>query len=99
MPKALHPLDVLVRPLITEKATRLGGENKYAFEVQRHANKTLVKEAVEKGFDVKVTAVNIINMKGKPRRVRGNRIRHRQDWKKAVVTLAEGYKLELFEGV
>ncbi len=99
MPKELHPLDVLVRPLITEKATRLGGENKYAFEVQRHANKALVKQAVEKGFDVKVAAVNIINVRGKPRRVRGNRIKHTPDWKKAVVTLAEGYKLELFEGI
>lgn len=100
MAKQLHPLDILVRPLITEKATtRLGGENKYAFQVQRHANKVQIKEAVEKGFEVKVTQVNVINMRGKPHRVRGNRTKHRPDWKKAVVTLAEGHKLELFEGV
>jgi large subunit ribosomal protein L23 len=99
MPTAPHTLDVIVRPLITEKATRLGGENKYAFEVRKHANKSQVKEAVEKGFDVKVTAVNVMIMKGKPFRVRGNRIKHGPDWKKAVVTLAAGDKLELFEGV
>jgi large subunit ribosomal protein L23 len=99
MAKALNPLSVLVRPLITEKATRLHGENKYAFEVQAHANKTQVKEAVEKGFEVKVTAVNIMVMKGKPYRARGNRINHRGDWKKAVVTLAPDNKLEIFEGM
>ncbi len=99
MPKALHRLEVLVRPMITEKATRLGGENKYAFQVRNHANKVQIKEAVEKGFNVKVAAVNVMNMKGKPQRVRGNRIKHSSDWKKAVVTLAAGDKLELFEGV
>ncbi len=97
--KALNPLSVLVRPLITEKATRLHGENKYAFEVQAHSNKAQVKEAVEKGFNVKVTAVNVMKMKGKPYRVRGNRIKHKGDWKKAVVTLAPDDKLELFEGM
>jgi large subunit ribosomal protein L23 len=99
MPRAPHSLDVIIRPLITEKATRLGGENKYAFAVRSHANKTQIKEAVEKGFEVKVTAVNVMIMKGKPFRVRGNRIKHQPDWKKAVVTLAAGDKLELFEGV
>jgi large subunit ribosomal protein L23 len=99
MPNALHSLDVIIRPLITEKATRLGGENKYAFAVRKHANKTQIKEAVEKGFNVKVTGVNVMVMKGKPFRVRGNRIKHQPDWKKAVVTLAASDKLELFEGV
>ncbi len=99
MPKALDPLAVVVRPMITEKATRLGGENKYAFEVHRQANKVQIKDAVEKGFDVKVVHVNVMNVKGKPKRVRGNRIKHAPDWKKAVVTLAAGDKLELFEGM
>jgi large subunit ribosomal protein L23 len=99
MPKAPHALDVVLRPMITEKATRLAGDNKYAFEVRVHANKVQIKEAVEKGFNVKVQAVNVINMKGKPHRVRGNRIKHRPDWKKAVVTLVPGDKIELFEGV
>ena len=99
MSKTTHPLEVIVRPLITEKATRLGGENKYAFEVRRQVNKVQVKEAVEKAFNVRVEAVNVMNMKGKPVRARGGRIKHRPDWKKAVVTLAEGDKLELFEGI
>ena len=99
MAKQLHALDVVLRPMITEKATRLGGENKYVFEVRREANKTQIKEAVEKGFDVKVMDVNVMIMKGKPRRIRGNRIKHRPDWKKAVVMLAAGEKIELFEGI
>ena len=99
MPKELHPLTVVVRPLITEKATRLGGEGKYTFEVRRNANKRQIKEAVEKGFDVKVERVNVMTMKGKPRRVLGNRIKRSPAWKKAVVTLVAGDKIELFEGV
>jgi large subunit ribosomal protein L23 len=99
MPKALNPHSVLMRPLITEKATRLHGENKYAFEVQKHANKPQIKEAIEKGFDVKVTAVNVMTMKGKSHRVRGNHIKPGADWKKAIVTLAPDDKLELFEGM
>ncbi|HLC28248.1 MAG TPA: 50S ribosomal protein L23 [Dehalococcoidia bacterium] len=99
MAKQMHALTVVLRPMITEKATRLGGENKYMFEVRRAANKIQIKEAVEKGFDVKVTDVNVMVIKGKPHRVRGNRIIHRPDWKKAVVTLAPGEKIELFEGI
>ncbi len=99
MVKALNPLAVLVRPLITEKATRLGADNKYCFEVRRVANKMQIKEAVEKGFDVKVLNVHVMIMKGKPKRVRGNRIKHAPNWKKAIVTLHPDDKLELFEGV
>ena len=99
MPKELHPLNVVVRPLITEKATRLGGEGKYTFEVRKAANKRQIKDAVEMGFDVKVLKVNVMMMKGKPRRVMGNRIKRSPTWKKAVVTLAPGDKIELFEGV
>jgi large subunit ribosomal protein L23 len=99
MAKALHPLNVVLRPMITEKATRLGAEHKYMFEVRRQANKVQIKEAIEKGFEVNVVAVNVMTMKGKPHRVRGNRIKHRPNWKKAVVTLAPGDKLELFEGI
>ena len=99
MGRELHSLDIVIRPMITEKATRLGGENKYMFEVRREANKTQIKDAVEKGFDVKVEDVNVMVMKGKPRRARGNRVIHRPDWKKAIVTLVPGDKIELFEGV
>ena len=99
MANQMHPLEVVLRPMITEKVTELGGANKYMFEVRRDANKTQIKEAVQKGFDVKVESVNVMNVKGKPRKVRGNRIKHRPDWKKAVVTLAPGDKIELFQGV
>jgi large subunit ribosomal protein L23 len=99
MANQVNALEFVVRPMITEKATELGGSNKYVFEVRRDANKAQIKEAVQKGFDVKVIAVNVMNMKGKPQRVRGNRIKHRPDWKKAVVTLAAGDKIELFQGI
>ena len=99
MPKAIHPLEVLVRPLITEKGTRLGGENKHVFEVRRACNKHQIKQAVEKAFSVHVTQVNVMNVKGKPKRVKGNRIKHSPAWRKAVVTLAPDDKIELFEGM
>src|SRR4029453_11944688 len=99
MGRELHSLDIVIRPMITEKATRLGGENKYMFQVRPEANKTQIKDAVERGFEVKVTDVNVMTMKGKPRRARGNRVVHRPNRKKAIVTLAPGDKIELFEGV
>ena len=98
MPKALHPYDVLVRPLITEKGTYLSGLNKYPFEVRVAANKLQIKEAVELAFDVKVRAVNTMIMHGKMRRV-GKTAGLTNDWKKAVVTLEPGESIEIFEGV
>jgi large subunit ribosomal protein L23 len=99
MPKPIHPLEVLRRPMVTEKGTRLGGESKYVFEVFRGSNKPQIREAVEKAFNVRVVHVNVINVKGKPRRVRGGRAIHAPNWRKAVVTLAAGDKIELFEGI
>ena len=99
MPKPIHPLEVLRRPLIAEKGTRLGGENKYVFEVHRGSNKPQIKAAVEKAFDVSVLHVNVINVKGKSRSRRGRRTASRPDWRKAVVTLASDDKIELFEGL
>lgn len=99
MAKAIHPLELIRRPIITEKGTRLGGENKYLFEVHPRANKQQIRGAVEVAFNVRVVKVNVMNMKGKPRRARRGQTYHESDWKKAVVTLAEGDKLELFEGV
>jgi large subunit ribosomal protein L23 len=99
MPKPIHPLEVLRRPMVTEKGTRLGGESKYVFEVFRGSNKPQIREAVEKAFNVRVVRVNVINVKGKPRRVRGGRAMHAPNWRKAVVTLAAGDKIELFEGI
>ena len=98
MPKALHPYTVIVRPLVTEKSTLLSGFNKYAFEVMPHANKVQIKQAVEVAFKVRVSAVNTCNVRGKVRRF-GRRQSVGRSWKKAIVTLKEGYKIELFEGV
>ncbi len=98
MPKAIHPFTVIRRPLITEKATTLAAENKYAFEVDPRANKLQIREAVETSFNVHVTAVNVINVKGKMRRF-GRQYSKKVDWKKAIVTLGAGDKIELFEGM
>ena len=94
----MHPYEVLRRPVITEKSTELQAQGKYAFEVARDANKPQIKQAVEKAFKVKVTAVNVVMVRGKERRV-GRRPVLTQPWKKAVVTLQPGDKIELFEGV
>ncbi|MHB8376185.1 MAG: 50S ribosomal protein L23 [Dehalococcoidia bacterium] len=98
MPKQLHAYGVVLRPLITEKAQSMTGLGKYAFEVDKRANKLQVKEAVEATFDVRVKAVNTCMMKGKVRRY-GRNATKQPDWKKAIVTLAPGDKIELFEGV
>ncbi|ABQ47308.1 MULTISPECIES: 50S ribosomal protein L23 [Thermotoga] len=89
--------DVLIRPIITEKALILREQRKYVFEVNPLANKNLVKEAVEKLFNVKVEKVNILNMKPKPKR-RGIFEGKTRSWKKAVVTLKEGYTIKELEG-
>ncbi len=89
--------DVIIKPIITEKSTRLMEDNKYSFVVQKKANKIQIKQAVEKLFDVQVKDVNTMNMKGKPRRF-GIYRGYRPSWKKAVVTLEEGSKsIEIFE--
>ena len=89
---------IILRPLITEKNTNLMVYNKYSFEVDRSANKTQIKRAIEEIFKVSVTKVHTMNMRGKMRR-RGMRFGYTADWKKAIVTLAEGDRIELFEGV
>ncbi len=98
MPKELHPYAVLLRPLVTEKTTVLTGLDKYVFEVDIRANKNQIKEAVQIAFSVRVEEVNTMVMKGKPKRF-GRKITKRPDWKKAVVTLVQGDKIELFEGI
>jgi large subunit ribosomal protein L23 len=89
---------IILRPLITEKNTNLMAFNKYSFEVARDANKPQIKRAVEEIFNVTVTKVHTMNMRGKMRR-RGMKFGYTADWKKAIVTLAEGDRIELFEGV
>ncbi|MCH8088859.1 MAG: 50S ribosomal protein L23 [Chloroflexi bacterium] len=91
-------LEVLRRPVITEKSTSLQEVGKYAFEVASRSNKILIKAAVEKAFNVKVTAVNVMTVRGKTK-VIGRRKVRMPSWKKAIVTLKEGEKIELFEGV
>jgi large subunit ribosomal protein L23 len=94
----MHLYEVLRRPLITEKNTGLQVQGKYVFEVAEDANKTQVKQAVEAAFKVDVTAVNIMTVQGKKKRM-GRREVQRPSWKKAIVTLKPGDKIELFEGV
>lgn len=98
MPREIHPYAVLLRPIITEKTTVLTGVDKYVFEVDIRANKNQIKEAVQLAFNVRVAEVNTMVMKGKPKRF-GRRVVDRPDWKKAVVTLFPGDKIELFEGI
>jgi large subunit ribosomal protein L23 len=94
----MHLYEVLRRPLITEKSTDLQTQNKYAFEIAEEANKPMVKQAIEKAFRVRVTGVNVITVPGKTRRVGRQQILTRS-WKKAIVTLQAGDKIEFFEGV
>jgi large subunit ribosomal protein L23 len=89
---------IILRPLITEKNTNLMVLNKYCFEVDRNASKTQVKHAIEEIFNVTVMRVHTMNLRGKRRR-RGMRYGYTNDWKKAIVTLAEGDRIELFESV
>lgn len=89
---------ILVRPLITEKATHLNEVNKYAFIVKLGANKILVAKEVAAVYNVKVASVNLIRMKGK--KVSKGKIRgKRSDFKKAIVTLVKGQTIKLYEGV
>ncbi len=90
--------DLIRRPLITEKATRLLEENKYSFEVVSKATKPQIKAAIQGLFDVKVVAVNTYNPPAKERRV-GKFAGHRPQYKRAVVTLAEGDSITLFPEV
>lgn len=89
---------VLRRPLITEKNIALQAFGKYAFEVAGASTKTQIKQAVEKAFNVEVTTVNVLTVHGKRRQLR-NHLLPARPWKKAIVTLKAGDKIELFEGV
>ena len=90
--------DILVRPLITEKTTMLMQEGKYAFVVAKTANKIEIAKAVETVFNVKVLAVNTLNVMGKTKRM-GKHEGKRPDFKKAIVKLAPGQSIAFFEGV
>ncbi|MFC2337698.1 MAG: 50S ribosomal protein L23 [Negativicutes bacterium] len=89
--------DILLRPLVTEKSTALLEEGKYVFEVAKAANKVQIAQAVAEIFNVKVVAVNTINVTGKVKRV-GRNVGRRRSYKKAIVTLAPGETIQFFEG-
>jgi len=93
-----HLLGLLSRPHVSEKAARLGAQNTYVFDVALTAEKIAIKKAVEALYNVKVIAVRTVRGIGKPVR-RGRRASARADWKKALVTLAPGQKMDLYEGV
>lgn len=93
------PHDILIRPLITEKAVNLAqDQNKYTFFVDKNANKVEIKNAVEEIFKVRVLSVNTINVKGKQKRV-GRYLGRTPDRKKAIVTLGPDDKIDIFEGL
>ena len=90
--------EVLLRPTITEKSTLLQEDGQYTFHIAPRANKTLVKQAVEQNFGVKVVSVNVTVNRGKRKRY-GPRFKKRPDVKKAVVTLRPGDRIDLIEGL
>lgn len=90
--------ELIKRPVITEKTTKLMEENKYCFIVDPKANKTQIKQAVEELFKVKVRSVNTLNVLGKVKRM-GRYEGRRSSWKRAIVTLEKGSRIEFFEGV
>ena len=94
---SLHPGEVLIRPVISEKSYEQIAQNQYTFKVHKDAHKTQVRQAVEELFDVTVTSVNIVKMSGKPKR-RGMIKGTRPGWKKAIVELKAGDKIDIFEG-
>jgi large subunit ribosomal protein L23 len=91
------PLDVIDRPVVSEKSYGLLDENKYTFLVHPDANKTQIKMAIQQIFSVKVLAVNTINREGKRKRTRTG-YGKRKDTKRAIVTLAPGDRIEAFGG-
>lgn len=90
--------DVLIEPVLSEKATALREQGKYVFKVQPDANKIQIKEAVSKLFNVTVVKITTVNVLGKAKRVRGKPGRT-SSWKKAIVRLAPGETIKVFEGV
>jgi large subunit ribosomal protein L23 len=90
--------DIIKKPIITEETTRMMGDNKYCFMVDHRANKIQIKKAIEEIFNVKVTDVNTMRVLGKIKRM-GRFEGRRLSWKKAIVTLEPGSRIEFFEGV
>ena len=94
---SLHPNEVLLAPVVSEKSYSLIGDRKYTFKVHKNAHKTQVRQAVEELFAVHVESVNILKVQPKPKR-RGASKGIRPGWKKAIVQVREGETIEIFEG-
>ena len=95
----MDPHQIIIRPVISEKSYNLiETENQYTFQVDKRANKNQIKRAIEDAFEVRVHKVNTSNVKSKPKRQGLTRGRT-SVWKKAVVRLQDGERIELFEGV
>ena len=95
----MSPYQVVKRPIITEKSNIATAYNQYTFEVDRRANKTQIREAVEHIFKVDVLGVRVINMSPKYGRWGRKRVKRNPAWKKAIVTVAPDQRIEIFEGV
>jgi large subunit ribosomal protein L23 len=94
---SLDPRQVVIAPVVSEKSYSLIEDNKYSFRVHPKAHKTQIRQAVEELFDVKVEAVNIVKVQPKPKR-RGWHRGQKPGWKKAIVQLRAGDRIEIFEG-
>jgi large subunit ribosomal protein L23 len=94
---SLHPNQVLIAPVVSEKSYSLITDRKYTFRVHEDAHKTQIRQAVEELFGVQVQSVNVVKMQSKPKR-RGFTRGRRPGWKKAIVQLREGNEIEIFEG-
>jgi len=94
---SLDPREILIAPVVSEKSYSLIEDNKYSFRVHPRAHKTQIRQAVEQLFDVKVEGVNVIKVQAKPKR-RGFHKGTKPGWKKAIVQLRQGDRIEIFEG-
>jgi large subunit ribosomal protein L23 len=94
---SLHPAEILIAPVVSEKSYGQIVENRYTFKVHQDAHKTQIRQAVEQLFDVKVVGVNVVKVQPKPKR-RGMIKGTRPGWKKAIVQLKAGDTIEIFEG-
>ena len=94
----MNKLNVIIRPLVTEKLTNLtDAQNQYGFVVDKRANKIEIKRAIEKKFEVRVKSVRTLNVLGKMKTL-GRFTGRRSSWKKAIITLEQGHSIILFEG-
>jgi large subunit ribosomal protein L23 len=90
--------EIIIEPVVTEKSNIRREQHKYTFKVDARANKKQIMKAIGELFNVKPITCNIMNIKGKPKRVRYKR-GYTSTWKKAIITLREGEKIDIFEGV